>query len=253
MRPGRELNANPDDVRIAEAAAGKPVYLFGCSDKKNDRCTNPAPSPIRWCRRAPGSSAHRDVREPHHHTDPFDETVDGPGEYPMTARSMSGSSSQVLARSSLVNVCSYPSAGNGGNNNPFDCIVTPGVQYGTLVVTKVIVNDNGGTTTSPTAFSYKVNGGTATAFEADGTNSTQVAVGTYSIVEETANGYSTTYANDKNTNLNCTSLAVTAGGTTTCTITNDDTIASPAITTTMRWILHDSMALGTGYRTGGGP
>ena len=21
----------------------------------------------------------------------------------------------------LVNVCSYPSAGNGGNNNPFDC------------------------------------------------------------------------------------------------------------------------------------
>ena len=25
----------------------------------------------------------------------------------------------------LVNVCSYPSAGSGGNNNPFDCITTP--------------------------------------------------------------------------------------------------------------------------------
>src|SRR5205809_64053 len=30
------------------------------------------------------------------------------------------------ANASLANVCSYPSAGNGGNNNPFDCILKPG-------------------------------------------------------------------------------------------------------------------------------
>ena len=30
------------------------------------------------------------------------------------------------ATPTLVNVCSFPSAGNGGNNNPFDCIVSPG-------------------------------------------------------------------------------------------------------------------------------
>ena len=32
-------------------------------------------------------------------------------------------------------MCSYPSAGNGGNNNPFDCIVNPG--NGFLVIKKV--------------------------------------------------------------------------------------------------------------------
>ena len=43
----------------------------------------------------------------------------------------------------LVNVCSYPSAGNGGNNNPFDCIVNPGGGF--LVIVKNAGND---TTTS---------------------------------------------------------------------------------------------------------
>ena len=43
----------------------------------------------------------------------------------------------------LVNVCWYPSAGNGGNNNPFDCIVNPGSGF--LVIVKNAGND---TTTS---------------------------------------------------------------------------------------------------------
>ena len=51
----------------------------------------------------------------------------------------------------LVNVCSYPSAGNGGNTNPFDCIVAPGGGF--LVVHKVAP---AGTTQ---AFSFTVNPG----------------------------------------------------------------------------------------------
>ena len=43
----------------------------------------------------------------------------------------------------LVNVCSYPSAGNGGNNNPFDCIVSPGGGF------LQIVKDAGAGVTSP--------------------------------------------------------------------------------------------------------
>src|SRR5205085_782130 len=51
----------------------------------------------------------------------------------------------------LVNVCSYPSAGSGGNNNPFDCIVNPGSGY--LKITKVAPD---GTTQ---VFSFTVNPG----------------------------------------------------------------------------------------------
>jgi hypothetical protein len=156
-----------------------------------------------------------------------------------------------------VNVCSYPSAGNGGNNNPFDCIVTPGVQYGTLVVNKTVTNDNGGSAVV-TSFSFKVNGGTATSFTAvgssttSGSNSMTVPVGTYSVVEDglPISGYTTTYTNNKNANTNCTSLAVTVGATTSCTITNNDDITTPTIATTMTWKLDDAMTL-TGHLAGG--
>ena len=49
----------------------------------------------------------------------------------------------------LVNVCSYPSAGNGGNNNPFDCIANPGGGF--LVIVKNAGNDT--TTSFPFAVS----------------------------------------------------------------------------------------------------
>ncbi len=254
------LNANPNDVRIVEAAAGKPVYLFNCSDRKNDRCTNPEPVAYNAGEVTAGQIGTLASGNLITETDPFDEfDLNGPGEaYPhdstIDVRIPTG---KVPTSSSLVNVCSYPSAGNGGNNNPFDCIVTPGVQYGTLVVTKTVTNDNGGSA-AVTSFSFKVNGGTATPFTAvgssttQGSNSTQVVVGTYSIVEDglPVSGYDTTYTNSKNSNLDCTSLAVTAGATTTCNITNNDTIASPTIATTMKWTLNDSMTL-TDDRTGG--
>ena len=58
-------------------------------------------------------------------------------------------------RQPLVNVCSYPSAGNGGNNNPFYCIVNPGSGF-----LKIIKNAGSGVT-SPT-FGFTANPGAVT-------------------------------------------------------------------------------------------
>jgi hypothetical protein len=222
-------NANPDDVGILVAATDKPVYIFDCSNKKNDRCTNPAPRVYNVGQVLAGpvgsptqSGAGNLISE----LDPFDvNDLNGPGEsWPHDSSiDIEIAAALVPANVSLANVCSYPSAGNGGNNNPFDCIVTPGTQYGTLRVTKVLTKDNGGTG-AVTDFSFDVSGSVANdvAFEADATNEFTVPVGSYTITENSATGFTTTYANNKNANTNCTNLAVTVGATTICTITNDD-------------------------------
>ena len=254
----QNIGADPNNVGILPADTNKPVYLFDCSNKKNDRCTNPAPRPYTAGQVTAGplgSLSQTGAGNVISETDPFNASaVNGPGEsYPHD------STIDILIASTLVptgvrlaNVCSYPSAGNGGNNNPFDCIVTPGVQYGTLRVVKSLVNDNGGTRTFAN-FSFTAGSGASTtgviastAFDGDGIIDTQVPVGTYSVVEvgTPISGYSTSYSN-------CTSVSVTAGGTTTCTITNNDDIASPGISTTEKWTLNDSATL-TGFVDGGG-
>ncbi|HET7857030.1 MAG TPA: hypothetical protein VFL41_11295, partial [Gaiellaceae bacterium] len=101
----------------------------------------------------------------------------------------------------------------GGATNA-SCTFHNAIQTGTLVVKKVVVNDNGGTKTAPD-FSFKVDDGTATAFEADGQNDLTVNAGTYDVTEPEVAGYTTTYNN-------CTDVVVPAGGSATCTITNDD-------------------------------
>jgi hypothetical protein len=228
-------NADPALTEIIPASANHPAYLFDCSNAKNDRCTQPTPraytagqvlaGPLEATPNLTQSGAGNLQNE----TDPFDSSVaNGPGEaYPHdTSIEIEVASSLVPTGVRLANVCSYPSAGNGGNNNPFDCIVTPGVQYGTLRVTKVVTNDNGGTATAPD-FSYSVDGGAAAAFPAGGTIDLTVPVGNHSVTETTiATGYTASYANSLNSNTNCTSLAVTAGQVTTCTITNNDQAAT---------------------------
>jgi hypothetical protein len=218
-------NANPNLVEILAASADHPVFLFDCSNKKNDRCTNPVPrtytagqvtaGPLGGTLTSGGGGNLISA------TDPFA----GGESYPNdSAIDVQVASALVPTGVALVNVCSYPSAGNGGNNNPFDCILTPGVQYGTLHVVKSLTNDNGGALTNFSDFSFTVDGGTAIPFESDGTNDVTVVVGAHTVAEVGVpiSGYTTTYANSANTNLNCTSLSVTAGGTTTCTITNND-------------------------------
>src|SRR5438093_13326039 len=86
-------------------------------------------------------------------TDPFGLTVpNGPGSnYPYDSTLYMKIRKGFLLNSILVNVCSYPSAGSGGNNNPFDCIVSPG---GGFLVIKKVANGN---TTSTTSFNFVVN------------------------------------------------------------------------------------------------
>jgi hypothetical protein len=102
------------------------------------------------------------------------------------------------------------------------CTITNNDQAGTLIVQKQVVNDNGGTKVA-TNFSFKVNGGSATAFQQDGSdtlkgkNSMSVNAGTYNVVEDgiPITGYTTSYSG-------CSDIAVGNGETKTCTITNND-------------------------------
>jgi len=98
------------------------------------------------------------------------------------------------------------------------CTITNNDQAATLIVKKVVVNDNGGTRTASN-FSFQVNGGTAVTFEADGQNDLTVSAGTYTVTEPAVAGYTTTYDN-------CSNLVIPNGGSATCTITNDDRAAT---------------------------
>ena len=121
---------------------------------------------------------------------------------------------------------------NGGTAS---CTITNDDQPGTLVVNKVVVNDNGGTLAEDD-FSFQVNGGAAIGFEADGSNSLTVDAGTYSVTEPAVAGYTMT-GND------CVDVVVANGGTASCTITNDDAKKSPTGDTIQSWVIRDSLIL----------
>ena len=89
---------------------------------------------------------------------------------------------------------------------------------GTLIVKKILINDNGGTATA-VDFSFKVNDGTSTALEFDGQNDLTVSAGTYSVAEVAGfSRYDTTYDN-------CADVAIDNGETKTCT--TSPTMTSP--------------------------
>lgn len=102
------------------------------------------------------------------------------------------------------------------------CTITNDDQAGTLIVKKVVINDNGGTLRENN-FSFSVNSASAVAFEADGQNNLAVDAGTFTITEPAVTGYETT-------SDNCTDLLIGNGETATCTITNDD--IAPRLTLT---------------------
>ena len=244
----QNTGALPSPVVLLPASENHPAYLFDCSNKKNDRCTNPAPraydpgqvlaGPLTVASNTLTQSGAGDLIT---ETDPFAAGESSPHD---TSIEILVDDTLVPAGVRLANVCSYPSAGNGGNNNPFDCVVTPGVQYGTLRVQKVVTNDNGGTK-GFADFSFTAGSGAsttgvipATAFDGDGIIDTQVPVGTYSVTESViATGYTASYSN-------CTSVSVSANAITTCTITNNDQAATLIV---RKLVINDSG--GTGVAT----
>ena len=107
------------------------------------------------------------------------------------------------------------------------------LENGTLTITKVVTNDSeGGPDLTAADFSFAVDGGASTPFEADGTNVISVAPGTYDVLEDAEPGYVTTYSNSANASANCDDLVVPAAGNVTCTITNNDDITTGTITVT---------------------
>jgi hypothetical protein len=116
-----------------------------------------------------------------------------------------------------------------------DVLLTGDAMPGTIVVNKTVTNNSGGTATASN-FSFKVNNGSPIQFEADGSNSLSVAPGTYTITEVTPVGYAVSYS--PNTSNSCV-LNVTAGGTSTCTITNNDDPVPATITVTPCSIIFD--------------
>jgi hypothetical protein len=90
-------------------------------------------------------------------------------------------------------------------------------------VTKLVVNNDGGSKVA-SDFGFSVNGAAAVPFESDGSNSLSVPAGTYSVIEPAVAGYTANYAG-------CSNVALVAGASATCTITNDDNAPS-ALTTT---------------------
>lgn len=103
----------------------------------------------------------------------------------------------------------------------YTCTITNDDQAGTLVVNKVIVNDNGGSAATST-FSFKVNGGTSVFFDSSGQNTISEDAGSYLVVEDATTAYTATYANSVNGNADCNNLSIALGATVTCTITNND-------------------------------
>lgn len=94
------------------------------------------------------------------------------------------------------------------------CTITNARNSGQLIVIKELTTDDGAEATCED-FSFTVNGGDPISFEADCSNSMTVAPGAYTVVETDADGFATSYAN-------CSNLQVPAGGSATCTISNDD-------------------------------
>ena len=141
------FQANASDVRILSPDG---VFAFSCTDKKNDRCTNPTPVSFQASQVQAGALGTSPLASSGNlitHSDPFpagesynhDSTVE-----------IHILKDFIPLTEVLVNVCSYPSAGNGGNNNPFDCIVSPGGGF------LQIVKDAGAGVTSPN-FTFDVN------------------------------------------------------------------------------------------------
>lgn len=100
------------------------------------------------------------------------------------------------------------------------CTITNTAQAATLIVNKVVVNNNGGLLTADD-FSFNVNHGLSQKFNSTGQNVLTLDNGTYTVEEDPITGYQTTYDN-------CDNLEIANGKTKICTITNDD--IAPSIT-----------------------
>ncbi len=119
-------NVGGNPLVVAQTSISPTAWT--CSDAKNDRCTQPTARPIvvsgvTQVKAGPLGNVSNSSGNLITDTDPFSPVGSN---YPNDSTIEVDILKSYVPNSVLVNVCSYPSAGNGGNNNPFDCIVAPG-------------------------------------------------------------------------------------------------------------------------------
>jgi len=136
----------PGNPTVLRQVAGSP-YAFTCGANKNDRCAQPTAKSFTATQVVAGQFgtllSTGDLVTP---TDPFPTAVgdldhqdkDTTIEIDIDKSYLQSFLPVGAPAMDLVNVCSYPSAGSGGNNNPFDCIVRP--SSGFLQITKTTTN-----------------------------------------------------------------------------------------------------------------
>ena len=116
---------------VVTQTAGSP-YRFTCSDARNDRC-HQAAGPI-----AIGTNVQAGALSPNRttpvaganlvtDTDPFPSSNPHPDQnFPNDSTIEVLIAKLLVGNAELVNVCSYNSAGSGGNTDPVDCVISPG-------------------------------------------------------------------------------------------------------------------------------
>ena len=240
-------NANPNLVTQTTGGGGlvsnpNSPYVFSCGDSKNDRCTQASvPQPYTSAQVSSGVLGTLATSPPANlitDTDPFPAPAPGPGDnYPNDSTlQINILKSYLPTNSVLVNVCSYPSTGGGANNNPFDCITTPGGGFLKIVKTA--------TPSDTTVFPFTVNpvpSGQPSVYEITGSGETDpigltVGTSTEAITEAVPGGWDLTAAScvlsnntgtGTKTATGVTGVTIQSGLLTTCTFT--DVKQNPAL------------------------
>ncbi|MEZ4629516.1 MAG: hypothetical protein R2880_02140 [Deinococcales bacterium] len=143
---------------------------------------------------------------------------DGENSIPLAAGTYSVVETEASGFNTSYEGCTDIVLANGETKT---CTITNDDAAATLIVKKVLITDDGSSAVM-SDFSFSINEGETVEFEEDGENSIPLAVGTYSVVETEASGFSTTYEG-------CTDIVLANGEVKTCTITNDDVRLLPQI------------------------
>lgn len=103
----------------------------------------------------------------------------------------------------------------------YKCTITNYDKPGKLIVTKKVINDDGGDKKAKD-FRFKVNNNPSVAFNKYGVNWMLVPSGEYDVKELYAPGYKASYKVDGQPAENCDNITINNGQIRTCTIVNDD-------------------------------
>jgi uncharacterized repeat protein (TIGR01451 family) len=227
--PGTQvgIGAGPYDVTETEAAGYEATYSPDCSGSiangQTKTCTitnddQPATLIVKKVvvNDDGGTKTAGDFSFSVNGDDPESFDADGENDLTVDAGAYEVTEPVVDGYTTTYNNCSDLELANGGTAT---CTITNDDQPATLIVKKVVVNDDGGTKTAGD-FSFSVNGAAPVSFETDGQNHLTVPAGTYSVTELAVDGYRTSYEG-------CSEVVIPNGGKATCTITNDDDIPPP--------------------------